>query len=39
MRKLKRTVVHNKMYNSGMRGVNKCYGLKSYFAKVWRDFK
>lgn len=39
MRKLRRMVVHNKMYNRGLRRVNKLYGLESYFSKVWREYK
>lgn len=39
MRKLRRMVVHNKMYNRGLRRVNKEIGTHSYFAKHWRDYK
>ena len=39
MRKLRRMVAHNKMYNRGLRRVNKVYGLQSYFGKNWRDYK
>ena len=48
MRKLRRAVVHNKMYNRGMRRVNRnsmtvVNGrpkvIDSYFSRVWRDYK
>ena len=39
MRKLKREVAHNKMYNRGLRGVNRVCGTRSYFSKVWRNYK